>query len=300
MRSKNITIFEGPDGSGKSTAAKKFAKLTNAKYVHFPALPRVNNGLARMYVEAMLPAILGYQDVVLDRCWLSELVYGIAFRNGRDRLTDTSCRMLERLAMRCGAVVVWCDPGWPDVERTFLSRKEDEMLDNTGQLKFVYEHYQEKLTYLPYLTYAYNSRDIEGAGFQEEVKSLRMECHDLNFNTAGNLDAKIILVGEKFPERKDHDPWYQWPYASFDKLGTSQWLAGQIDSCSCSEAELLWLNSDMNLEIIHGLKPQEVIALGSIAQSELYKHKINSVCVASPSHHRMLHSSEHYSLLDYL
>ena len=63
---RRLTIFEGPDGSGKSTAAQAYAEATKAKYVHFPALPQVDKSLGRIYVEAMLPALLGYQDVVFD------------------------------------------------------------------------------------------------------------------------------------------------------------------------------------------------------------------------------------------
>jgi polyphosphate kinase 2 (PPK2 family) len=115
--SKVLTIFEGPDGSGKTTAAREYAEQTGARYVHFPALPRVKHGLGRMYVEAMLPALLGYHDVVFDRCWLSETPYGEAFREGQDRLTQADRRMLERLALRCGAVVVKCLPEWDPAER---------------------------------------------------------------------------------------------------------------------------------------------------------------------------------------
>ena len=82
--SKKLTIFEGCDGSGKTTAAREFAEQTGAKYVHFHNLPRIKKGLGRMYVEAMLPALLGYQEVVFDRSWLSETPYGEAFREGRD------------------------------------------------------------------------------------------------------------------------------------------------------------------------------------------------------------------------
>ena len=80
--SAKLTIFEGPDGGGKTTAAEKYAKETGAQYVHFGPLPHVKDSLARVYVEAMMPAILGLQDVVFDRSWLSEIPYGTAFRGG--------------------------------------------------------------------------------------------------------------------------------------------------------------------------------------------------------------------------
>ena len=39
--SRELTIFEGPDGAGKTTLAKAYAELTGARYVHFGPLPRV-------------------------------------------------------------------------------------------------------------------------------------------------------------------------------------------------------------------------------------------------------------------
>src|SRR5882757_4772670 len=102
----SLTIFEGPDGSGKTTAAKAFAAEMGARYVHLPQFKRVTTGLPRMYLEAMLPALLGYQDVVMDRCWLSEVPYGRVFRDGADRVGEISRHMLERVALRAGALVV--------------------------------------------------------------------------------------------------------------------------------------------------------------------------------------------------
>lgn len=137
--SNKLTIFEGPDGSGKSTLAKRFAKATGARYVHFGPLPKISGSLGRVHVEAMMPALLGYQDVVFDRSWLSEVPYGQAFREGTDRLGDPSREMLDRLALRCGGAVVMCDPGWETVRSNFLARKHMEMLDDDNQLKIVYD-----------------------------------------------------------------------------------------------------------------------------------------------------------------
>ena len=72
---KNLTIFEGCDGSGKTVAAKEFAEKTGALYYHFDALDGCEN-VSQVFIDAMLPALLGVQDVVFDRSWLSEKIYG--------------------------------------------------------------------------------------------------------------------------------------------------------------------------------------------------------------------------------
>lgn len=295
-----LTIFEGPDGGGKSTAAQSFAEATGARYVHFTSLPRVGKNLGRIYVEAMLPALLGYQDVVFDRCWLSEMPYGIAFREGKDRLTTASRRMLERLAMRCGAVVVRCQPPWEVVKANYLSRKHIEMLDNEHQLKTVYDLYAEQATDLPELVYDYTKEDLLTIPkLVNDVERRRFTRHPLDVASAGNWDAKIVLVGEAFAERKDCDAFYQWPFGSFSNEGCSQWLTDQLDLIEVGEDELLWVNADQDLSILYDLSPnQKIVALGGVAYGQLYRLKIMASMVPHPQVWKRLNNKQRYPLLD--
>lgn len=299
MLSESLTIFEGPDGAGKSTAARQYAELTGALYVHFPALPKVGKNLARMYVEAMMPALLGHQPVVFDRCWLSEFPYGVAFRKGVDRLGGSSRRMLERLAMRCGAVVIFCDPGWKTVETNYGRRRELELLKSYEQLKIVHELYRAFDTNLPFVTYDYTTRDV-ALGLLEEIESLRSTRHHLDYQTAGNLDGKVAIVGKNFAERKDCDPWYQWPFASFDKGDCSQWLAKELTAGKIGEHQLLWLNADMDLGLLHDYPKLKIVALGKTAEAEVYRHKLSAAAFPHPQAWRRFQNSEPYPLIKYL
>lgn len=291
--SAKLTIFEGPDGSGKTTAAKVYAEATGARYVHFPALPRVGRNLGRMYVEAMLPALLGYQDVVFDRCWLSEVPYGSVFREGQDRLTDASRRMLERLAFRCGAVVVMCLPPFEVVRANYTSRRHLEMLDNAGQLLEVYKLYAAQRTYLPVVNYDYTQVTTPSHTLYPAIGLARTGQHHLKANTAGNSSAKIILVGETFAERKDCDPWYQWPFASFSSEGCSQWLTDLLEYHHIGEDKLLWVNADMEFEIPNAT----IIALGAEASSKL---SCTHEQVPHPQYQKRVHSGQPYPLINLL
>jgi hypothetical protein len=268
VTSAKITIFEGPDGGGKTTAATEFAKETGARYVHFSALPRVDKGLGRMYVEAMLPALLGYQDVVLDRCWLSEEPYGVAFRNNRLRITEGQIRVLERLALRCGAVVVRCLPSWEVVRNNYLSRKNLEMLDNEDQLRVVYDFYKRPhQTHLPSILFDYTS---SGKINKDMLDAFRAPRHPLHLASAGDWRAKLVLVGDRFGEQKDEDAFYQWPFGSLSNTGCSQWLTQQLINAGIREDQLLWINSDQDLWFLkdfHFSRP--VFALGGRAHKEL-------------------------------
>lgn len=297
--SARLTIFEGPDGSGKSTAAQAFARAMGARYVHFSALPRVTKSLGRMYVEAMLPALLGYQDVVFDRSWLSEMPYGVAFREGQDRLSSASRRMLERLAMRCGVVVVRCQPEWKVVKANYLDRQHLEMLDNEHQLKTVYDLYEYQWTDLPETHYDYTKEELFSTHrMVDQVESMRFIRHPVNLASAGNWEGELVLVGESFAPHKDSDALYQWPFASFSKEGCSQWLADQLDLIKIGEDQILWINADQDLNFLKTAKATRIFALGSEAYDRLSSLRLPSEMVPHPQSWSRFNSRLRYPLLD--
>lgn len=297
---KQLIIFDGPDGAGKTTAAKALAELLGARYVHFSAMPRVSDGLARMYVEAMLPALLGYQSVVFDRSWLSEVPYGVAYRGGKDRLGIATRRMLERLALRCGGVVLMADPGWETVVSNYTSRKAVEMLENEQQLRQVYDLFHDGDTHLPVVDFDYRRDTIERVA--RRVFQLTTGCHNLEVQSAGSCNALhsgVVLVGEDFGERKDHDPFYQWPFASFSGSGCSHWLTKQLDEADISEQVLFWLNADQDLS---GLKhAKRVVALGRKADQALAEAGFKDYAVFDhPQFWKRFNATQSYPLINYL
>ena len=294
-----LTIFEGCDGGGKTTAAKTYALATGAHYVHFSAMAQVIKGFPRLFVEAMMPAVLGHKPVVFDRSWLSDMPYGLAYREGLERLDVVSRRMLERLALRCGAVVVWCDPGWEAIEASFLKRRHLEMLDNTSQLREVWELYAEEGTDLENITYDYKTMD--DADLELMINAARpKQLHPVTLQTAGRWDAPVVLVGDKFAEHKEHDPFYQWPFASFNNRGCSKWLTAQLESIEVSENDLLWFNADMELSYLADLRPKLVVALGDKARRALTEYGIPCEVVNHPQHAKGFHPTARYGLLDLL
>jgi hypothetical protein len=277
-------------------AAKAYAEATSAKYIHFGPLSRIDKGLGRIYVEAMLPALLGYQDLVFDRSWLSDLPYGVAFREGKDRLGVAGKRMLERLALRCGAVVVLCQPSWETVRSNYAKRKHLEMLENEDQLRLVYDLYAKQRTDLPFMLHNYELGKLQ----HEKLDDRRYTSHPLDLASAGCWEAPTVLVGEAFGEPKDQDALYQWPFASFSNEGCSRWLTLQLAEAGVSEDQLLWLNADQNLSLLHELDVGQIIALGQKAQAELYKHKILAMTVPHPQAFKRFNAHERYPLLDLL
>lgn len=298
MSNVELIILEGPDGGGKSTLAKSLAADHDAMVVHCGPFKQVAAGnLARLYVEAMMPAVLGYQTVIMDRCWLSEEPYGLAYRNGADRLGPDARRMLERLALRCSVAVLNCLPDFEDVEKSFIGRKGGEYLDNLDQLRMVYEWYSDlkNHTCLPVTPANYKK-------YTRIVRTSKLQGVSANVRSAGNINAPILLVGDKFGEVKSQDSLYQWPFASFSGSGCSLWLTAQLREAEISERDLCWINSDQPLQAIGQLAQNKfVVTLGLEAKQRLANAGIQiHASVDHPQAHKRFKSSEPYPLIHYL
>lgn len=298
-----LLIVEGPDGGGKSTLAKAWARATGARYVHLPSLPQVSGkALARLYLEAMLPALHGYQPVVLDRCWLSEEPYGLAFRPGQPlRVVRPQMRILERIAMRCAARVVYCLPPVETCLETYRQRKGQEMLTCENELANVCGVYhlqvQADLTQLSSAVY-----DRTKLSHQEMVEILRQTCepeqlHPLAAETVGNRLAPVCLVGEAYAERTDADAWQQYPFSSLGSIGCSRWLAEHLSVEQIREDQLCWINADqLNYLTAVSLKGKNFIALGGKASGTLNAYGIDHVMVSHPQYQKRFNAHERYDL----
>lgn len=161
---KRVTIFEGPDGSGKSTAAKRYAESTGARLVHCGPYPGIDKGLKHVYLQAMMPALLEYDDIVLDRCWISEPIYGAVFRNGEDRLGFRGRQLLDGIAAMCDGRVVLCLPPEEVCVANWTQRHAagGEYLNVEAQIRAVWELYKDAdLTSLPVEIFDYTKGFIK-------------------------------------------------------------------------------------------------------------------------------------------
>lgn len=310
MNTKQIIILEGPDGGGKSFAAQQLLRTTGARYVHCGAFRHVKKNLARFYVDAMLPALLGYDTVILDRCWLSEVPYGFGFRHGAVRLTVSDRRMLERLALAGGAKVILCLPPWENVLATWQSRKGEEYLKTRDQLAEVYHQYENLRTDLAVTVYDY-TQSAEGV---VTVPNPGRFDHVVPW-AAGLAEAQTVLVGESFGEPREHDSFWQWPFVSFSSTGCSRWLTQCLEAWGVPERELAWINADQLDEVgARWLRfgaggdrvsnpmnhPRRVVALGAKAHRTLDRFKVPHHTVPHPQAWKRFHVGEVYPLHDVL
>jgi thymidylate kinase len=299
-----LTIFEGPDCSGKSTVAHAFfqkAGTSGVTWVHHGPYPQLKRTLPRLYVETMLPMLMNGLGQIWDRCWLSEPIYGHVFRHGEDRVGPVNARHLERFAFRHGAVVVLCLPPYEAVLEKWRERKGEEYLDSEEQLLRVYNLYQglPKLTSLPVVLYDYTRHSPEA--LYGAVEKSRTTVHPMwHVHAGGNMQAKIVLVGDKFSELKDEDCNWRLPFASFSAQGSASWLTQGLIDYKIPERELLWVNADDDLTWLAHRHNEHVVALGHKAAHALEKCNVAHVEVSHPQYHKRFQSGQTYELLELL
>lgn len=281
MLRDQVVILEGPDGAGKTYLAHRLAAHYGACIKHAGVFPGVHGHLPRLYLELLLPALLGYQPVVLDRSWLSESIYGKVCRGGSDRIGVVAQRMLERVALSCGAVVVRC---LPPVEVCLEDAGGVEQYPHPEQLRDVHQLYLKLSTHLPMVTYDRTQHTLRDLRFR--LKTHHLTTHLAATHSAGNLHASVVLVGESYGPVKEHDLYHQYPFVSFSRAGCSQWLTEHLERVEVSEADLLWVNADTRfLPRVVGFGPRRcVLALGEKAHRELEAHGIEHETFEHPQH----------------
>lgn len=275
-----VTIFEGVDCSGKTTAAKQFAEFHNADYVHFSAMLNYQTDLPRVYIEAMMPALLGYKNVVLDRSWLSERPYADVFRGGKSRLTTLDVTMLELVAAKCQASVIYCDPPYFEMENTFKKRLKDgdEMLESVAQHKAVYDAYDiYRSTSLPVVAFDYTTESINKIYLPRPFKSTIGKMISGSLSKNGGL----VVVGDFKITQGDSDPFMQFPCVNFtsplDGLKVPPQLQLLYDlkvGHGVNVNTVAWVDINEDLSELYNVMPCSVVAIGPEAQAKLYDLRI--------------------------
>lgn len=101
-----IIVLEGADSSGKTMLARHLVEAHGAANLH----STVRRDTWRWHVGALRLAIrrAARQLVVMDRHWISEMVYGAVFRGGP--AYDVGARCMDRVLRRYGALYVLAAP----------------------------------------------------------------------------------------------------------------------------------------------------------------------------------------------
>jgi hypothetical protein len=311
-----LIILEGPDGAGKTTLARAIQKVSGASYLH--CTYRLPDQMPRYHTAALMHALSGAlktdRPVILDRWWPSEYIYGDVFRGGTK--FPHYGRLLDRLAIRFGALYVTCLPS--DVTR-YLGRFKElaasgrEKFVNLRQMLKVYETYDlfhygvgegwcTTDDYLGVLTrqgfgnrvdaLLYDFHRMDVGDVAETIVSMCGTLYEsqgspkLETTLVGNLNARTMIVGDK-PNLKWADRRPRWPF--FEHGNCSLYLAATLDYLNISERNLCFANingpggvGDVG-DWLNRDTTRPLVVLGNEAEATLLKNfKVNYYLVPHP------------------
>ena len=136
-----IIILEGPDGSGKSTLAYKLAKQTKYLLMH-RSKPESKKDNKNMMNEYLL-AIKSGKNMIFDRCWYSEMVYGEVMRDA-SVISYPEMYELEKLLCRAGAIIIYCTDK-PETLWTRCTKRGEDYVTDFVTHKEICDKYDEVL-----------------------------------------------------------------------------------------------------------------------------------------------------------
>lgn len=123
-----VIIIEGADGSGKTTLANQLSEQTGYKIIH-RTRPKTEEDKALMMVE-YLQIIESGENVIFDRCWYSEMVYGPVMRDV-SVISYAQMYDLERQLTEVGAMIIYCTDAKQVLWARCQERGEDYIVDRT-------------------------------------------------------------------------------------------------------------------------------------------------------------------------
>lgn len=148
-----ILIIEGPDGSGKSTLAAKLSKQTGYPVVH-RSQPK-NEEERQQMMQMYLDAVKSSDNVIFDRCWYSEMVYGSVMRD-KSYIDDKQMLYLETALAEKGAMIIHCTDYVEILWRRCSARGEDyiKSIETLASIKDSFDYTMNNLPHIiPVVTY---------------------------------------------------------------------------------------------------------------------------------------------------
>lgn len=303
-----IIILEGPDGGGKTTLSETLrSRLQNDRMTHVvkhgPYKGVKSEDLCKIFFRSMSQALTYNDNVIMDRSWLSEPVYGQVYRKGENRVDMPRRRMLERVALARGAVVVHCQPDFEVCAKTFMSRLDDEYLDTLGQLKEVYDAYEQlgQHTSLPVINYDYTSDTLSDLFAKLDDKSYT------NKSSGGGCfrEGNILMLCDKGPRANVRSSAAVVPFINFqDNDGPSRMLAETLEREGITEDQVYWINTQSYqgtptaVDFIEDLKPTKIFALGNNAFTWALNNDVRAHKLPPPLYHMQNFPNQPYHITE--
>lgn len=284
---RGIVYIDGPDATGKTTLARYLVEHFGAEYFHgearwFDKMHYYHLALLRKAVKAAESTL-----VVLDRHWMSEVIYASVYRNGPK--FKHSARMFDRILMSANCVNVIAIPvsGNPDeVNERFnvIAKKRDELYKTDGRMRDVAQGYinlahksHHGLHYGMFgrpdtLVYDMEIWNGDPGGFCDLIADslIKQIVHSDNRNLTAERSSisgciwgatHLVLGSMPYPGNR-----VKWNWC--DYKAANRYLHTVLDAAGVDETQLLWCPRSVDNSILEHLicdYQYPVIALDSLS-----------------------------------
>lgn len=143
-------FLEGPDGAGKSTLAKTMSEQLGYDIVHF-SYPRNQHEKDAMF-EMYTDFIHGNHNLIVDRCWYSDMVYARPVRKESPSISIHQMYELEKLVIsEGGGIVIHCTDNIGRLWERFQARGDDYVNADFQLLNAIKKGYEELMHKVPHI-----------------------------------------------------------------------------------------------------------------------------------------------------
>jgi hypothetical protein len=238
-----VVILEGPDGGGKTTFARALEKC-GFEYKH-EGPPPPGSDIVAHYLKILDESINAETDVVHDRLWLGERIYGPVAR-GTDLLGNEGQRLFMRLCDSKNVLQYICLPP----KGTVLENYKKKIQDPKDFLKS-----EEKLlkVYSAYLSWTYSYGNVRTILDYTQFDYTRILGDMELFNhgpapkgMVGSRKAKFLFIGD----RPNHDS-IDVPFHALN--GSSGYFNTALTLAGLEEHQIAISNAYSPLNIPHSL-----------------------------------------------